>query len=190
MFLQQNGTAKLGIMGVQTFILKDKDGNIKRLWNENRLGKFLFKRGIDIRIPFVTGFYDAKKVVKNLITYAGYAAMASRLNGAGSEAAFTYLGVGTGTTAANVANTGLETPITDSGLERAAATCTRITTAQTNDTAKLDKTWSVTGSKAVTECVAFNAATDGVALGRQVFSAINVANGDSLQIIYTFQILV
>lgn len=188
MQLAQN--AKLGIMGVQTFILRDKDGNIKKLWNENKLGKFLFKLGFDIRIPFITGYNADSKIVKNLITYAGYAGMASRLNGSGSEAAFTYLAVGTGTNAAATGDTTLQTEITDSGLERAAATATRITTAQTNDTAKLDKTWSVTGSKAVTECGALNAGAAGVLLGRQVFSAINVANGDSLQIIYTFQILV
>jgi hypothetical protein len=190
MFLQHADTLKMGILGTQTFILKDKDGNIKKLWNENRLGKFLFKLGFDIRLPFITGSYGDKKIVRNLITYAGYAGMASRLNGSGAEAAFTYLGVGIGTTAAATANTTLESEIVDSGLERAAATCTRITTAQTNDTAKLDKTWSVTGAKAVTECGALNAGSTGTLLGRQVFSAINVANGDSLQIIYTFQILV
>lgn len=191
MQLEQAVSQKMGIIGTQTFILRDKDGKVKKLWNENRIGKFLFSHGLDIRIPFITGNYGDKKVVKNLITYAGYAAMASRLNGADSEAAFTYLAVGIGTTAATTGDTAMESAITDSGLARAAATCTRITTAQINDTAKLDKTFSgFSVSKAVTECGAFNASSNGVMLGRQVFSAINVVSGDSLQIIYTFQITV
>lgn len=184
----ENAAAKFGLMGEMTFVLKDRNGNVKRLWNENKLGKFLFKLGIDLRIPFVTGFYDNKKVVRNLITSAGLAGVASRINGAGSEAAFTYLEVGVGTTAANAANTALESAITDSGLARAAATCSRVQTTVSNDTAQLDKTWSVSGTKAVTECGAFNAASTGVLLGRQVFTAINVTSGDSLQIVYKFAV--
>lgn len=177
----------LGIVGEQTFVLRDRNGNIKKIWQENALGRFLVKHGIDIQIPFLTGNYSDSKVIKNLVTNAGFAGVASRINGAGSEAAFTYLGVGTGTTAANAADTTLETEIADSGLSRAAATCTRVTTTVTNDTAQLDKTFSVTGTKAVTECGAFNASSSGVLLGRQVFSAINVVDGDSLQITYKFK---
>lgn len=127
-----------------------------------------------------------KRKVKNIITNAGLAGLASRINGDGSEAAFTYLAVGIGTTAADATDTALESEITDSGLARAAATCSRVTTTQTNDTAQLLKSWSVTGTKAVTECGALNAAADGTLLGRQVFSAVNVVNSDVLQITYKF----
>ena len=113
--------------------------------------------------------------------------MASRCNGSGGEAAFTYLAVGIGTTAPAAGNTALETEITDSGLARASATVSRVTTTVSNDTAQLDKTWNVTGTKAVTEAGAFNAASSGTLLGRQTFSAVNVANGDTLQVIYKFQ---
>lgn len=118
-----------------------------------------------------------------MITNAGKAGIASRINGAGSEAAFTFAGVGTGTTPAAVGDTTLEAEIVDSGLERAAATCTRVTTTVANDTAQLDKTFSVTGTKAVTECGIFNAISAGVMAARNVFSAVNVISGDSLQII-------
>lgn len=188
MFYQETPKIGMGLMGEMTFVLRDKDGNVKRLWNENKLGKFLFKLGFDIRIPFITGCYGNKKVIKNLITNVGLAGVASRINGAGSEAAFTYLEVGVGTNAAAAGDTTLQTPITDSGLARAAATCTRVTTTRTNDTAQLDKTWSVSGTKAVTECGAFNASSNGVLLGRQVFTAINVTSGDSLQIQYKFAV--
>lgn len=176
------------LIGMPEFVLRDKYGNIKPLWNENKIGKF-FRTvfGLDLRISFIFGSWKNSLALKNLITSAGKAGLASRINGSGSEAAFTYLAVGTGATAANVSDTTLGTEITDSGLARAAATCTRVTTSVTNDTAQLDKTFSVTGTKAVTEVGAFNAASSGVLLGRQVFSAINVFNGDSLQIIYKFQ---
>lgn len=122
--------------------------------------------------------------LKNLITNAGLAGLASRINGDGSEAAFTYLAVGTGTTAANAADTTLETEIADSGLARAAGTASRTTTTQTNDTARLTKTFSVTGTKAVTEIGILNAGSSGTLLCRQVFTAVNVQNGDSLAVTY------
>jgi len=181
-------SAKLKIIGEQTFELFGKDGKIKQLWNENFLGKFIREFfGRELRIFLLTGFYGDKMVHCNLVTNAGFAGIASRINGADSEAAFTYLGTGTGTTAANAADTALETPITDSGLERASATCSRVQTTVANDTAQLLKAFSVTGTKAVTECGAFNASTNGVLLGHQVFAAINVVSGDTLQITYKFK---
>lgn len=132
------------------------------------------------------GSIFAEREIRNLIVDAGLAGLASRINGDGSEAAFTYLAVGVGTGAAAAANTTLGTEITDSGLARAAATASRTTTTVANDTAKLSKTWTVTGTKAVTEVGALNAGAAGTLLGRQVFTAVNVNNGDSLQIDYSF----
>ena len=63
-------------------------------------------------------------------------------------------------------------------MSRAAGTASRSTTDVTNDTAELTKTFSVTGTVAVTESGALNAASAGVLLARQVFSAVNVVNGD------------
>lgn len=198
------------IVGAPHFVLFDKDGKKKLLWNANALGRFtmrLFRLFVDpISVSgqvkegilnslaaygvqaSLFGKWDYSLDIRNLITSAGKAGLASRLNGSGAEAVFSYLAVGTGTGAAAVGDTTLGTEIVDSGLARAAATCTRVTTSVTNDTAQLDKTWSVTGTKAVTEVGAFNASSGGVLLGRQVFSAINVVNGDSLQLIYKFQI--
>ena len=75
----------------------------------------------------------------------------------------------------------------DTGLARAAATVTRVTTTVTNDTLQLVKTWTATGAKAITEVGAFNSASTGIMLGRQVFSAINTANTDTLTITYKFK---
>ena len=135
-----------------------------------------------VRIDGLTGSTGKKRNIKNLITNAGFAGIASRINGSGGEAAFTYIAVGTGATAANAADTTLQTESSTSGLSRAAATASRVTTTQTNDTAQLVLTFTVTGTVAVTESGVLNAASTGTLLCRQTFSAINVVNGDSLQV--------
>lgn len=125
-----------------------------------------------------------------MITNAGKAAAASRLNGSGSEAAFTAVGIGIGTTAAAATDTTLETERKADGtaasgvhaLPAASVTLSRVTTTVTNDTAQLVGTITFTGSLAVTESGVFNADTNGVMISRQVFSAINVASADSLQL--------
>lgn len=181
--------AEIGLVGEQTFILRDKFGKVKKLWNENKVGAFIRKYfGFELRIPFVFGLYGDSMIIKNLVTNAGFALIAGRINGYGTPAAVTYLATGVGTNAAAAADTTLQTEITDSGLQRAAATCTLVTTTVANDTAQLDKTFSVTGTKAVTECGALNASSSGTLLGRQVFAAINVVSGDSLQITYKFKV--
>lgn len=191
--------------------LRDRSGNIKPIFSENKLGAFLLKTirkyvknpirdgkvqagllnhlaAYGLRIPFLTGNYSNFRLLSNLVTNAGKAGVASRINGAGSEAAFTYVAVGTGTTAAAAGDTTLETEITDSGLQRAAATASRVTVDVTNDGARLVLTYTVTGTKAVTESGVLNASSSGVLLARQVFSAINVVSGDSLQVTWTIDV--
>lgn len=154
-----------------------------------RTGKF-FEEGVKYTGTFTLTAFDKNgnikdvRVVRNLITSAGKTGLASRIGGAGAEAAFTYLAVGTGTTAAAVGDTTLETEISDSGLSRVNATASRVTTSVTNDTAQLVTTFSVSGTKAVTEAGILNASSSGVLLCRQVFTAVNVVSGDSLQLTY------
>lgn len=178
--------------------LRDKNGNIKPIFQENFLARFLLKKGwlsplwingvfASILSPFL-GRWSSMRLISNLVTSAGMAGVASRINGAGGEAAFTYIAVGTGTTAANAADTALETEIVDSGLARANSTASRVTTDVTNDTAQDQYTFSVTGTKAVTESGVLNAASNGTLLARQVFSAVNVVNGDSLQVTWKFDV--
>jgi hypothetical protein len=118
----------------------------------------------------------------NLVVSAGKAGVASRINGDGGLAAFTYIALGTGATAANAADTALQTESSGSGADRASATASRVTTTVTNDTAQLAKTFSLTGSFAFTESGVFNAASGVTLLCRQTFSAINVISGDSLTV--------
>jgi len=120
--------------------------------------------------------------ISNLVPTAGLAGIASRINGSGAEAAFTYLAIGIGTTAAAAGNTTLESEITTNGGERAAAAVSRTTTTVANDTATLIKTWTFTGGFAVTETGAFNDGTTGTILNRSVFAAINVVSTDQMQV--------
>lgn len=135
-----------------------------------------------------TGRIKARRTGKNLIVDVGRAGIAAGINGSGWTAFFTYIAVGESTTAPAAGQTTLITEITTSGLARAAATASRITTSSTNDTASLSKTFSVSGPKTVTEVGAFNASSGGVMVGRKTFTGVAVDSPDSLQITYTFQI--
>jgi len=135
-----------------------------------------------VMIPFITGHYTYSMRGANLVTTTGKALVAGRINGSGSPAAATYIAIGIGTTAAAVGDTTLESEITTNGGQRASATASLTTTDTTDDTARLVKTFSFTGSFAVTEAGALNAASAGTLLNRQVFSAVNVVSGDSLQV--------
>jgi len=120
----------------------------------------------------------------NTLTNTGFAEVAGLFcsDQSGSHTAFDYIAVGTGTTAATATDTELETEETQNGLSRAASTGTLTTVNVTDDTAQFVTSFNVTGDVAVTESGVFNDSSAGVMLCRQTFSAINVANGDTLQI--------
>lgn len=192
--------------------LRDRNGKLKAMFLENSIGKAILgfirrynstpigadgrvKAGLlnyfaayGIRIPYITGNWTTALRRSNLVTNAGFAGVASRINGSGGEAAFTYIAVGTGATAANVADTTLQTELAVSGLSRANSTASRVTTDVTNDTARLVNSFTVSGTAAVTESGVLNAGAAGTLLCRQVFSAINVVNGDSLQITWSIDV--
>ncbi len=149
-------------------------------------GRFSITENLRITVLDKNGVLKDERNISNLITNTGFAGMASRCNGDGAEAAFTYIAVGTGTTGAAVGNTTLETELAADGLSRAAASVSRTTTDVSNDTATLIKTFTVTGTQAVTESGVLNAGAAGVLLSRQVFAAVNVINGDSLQITWDY----
>jgi len=149
-------------------------------------GRFSITENVTILAFDKDGNLKDERHISNLITNAGFAGMASRCNGDGAEAAFTYIAVGTGTNAANVTDTALQTELAADGLSRAAGTASRKTTDVTDDTASLTKTFTVTGTQAVTESGVLNAGAAGVLLSRQVFAAVNVVDGDSLQITWDY----
>lgn len=113
------------------------------------------------------------------ITNDGLVWAAKRAANVDTVAAMTYLELGTGTTAEANDQTTLVTPITDSGLARAAATCSYEASYKT----VLQKTWTASGTKAIREVGAFNAAADGTMWFRHLWStARNVDSGDSIQV--------
>lgn len=121
---------------------------------------------------------------KNIITNAGKAQIAL-LAGDASAVPFTYLAVGTGSTAAVATDTTLVAEITDTGLARAAATVSRTTTTATNDTLSLTYTWTASGAKTIAEVGMFNASSAGTMLGRKLTSTITTANSDQVIMTYT-----
>ena len=123
------------------------------------------------------------------ITNAGLAVVSGLLLDTGSETAFTYLELGTGTTAFDATDTALVTRITDSGLARAEATASQETTTATDDTSQLTYQWTASGSKTVAEAGIFNAETSGgTMLARTVLSSARaLTSGDTYT--YTYQII-
>lgn len=134
------------------------------------------------------GTLKGERLYHNVITNAGLAAVAGLINGHGSIDTFTAIAIGDcgadfSCTAEAAADTTLEREITTSGGERGAATVSRVTVAETNDTAQWVKTFTFTGSHTVMECGVFNNNTSGgTMLNHKTFAAISVGNGDSLQI--------
>jgi len=119
----------------------------------------------------------------NSITNAGMAEVAGLILTDVGGVAFDYIAIGTGTTAPAATDTALELEIA-----RKAGTGTRVTTAVTNDTAQIVATFSsadgLTGTHNVSEAGVFNAATGGVMLFRQTFTAKSVDwdAGDTLEV--------
>lgn len=182
--------AKVALRENVEYTLRDSEGKEKPLFQPNRLYLWLMKKGI--ASPTLTsrlfGHFANKMVLSNLVTTVGIAGVAARINGSGSPTAYTYIALGTGTTAAAAGDTTLETEITTAGGSRVTSTVSLVTTDTTDDTSQLQNTFSFTGSLAITESGVLNAATAGTLLARQVFSAINVTNGDSLQVTWKFDI--
>jgi len=115
------------------------------------------------------------KEVTNLVVTAGKGWIASRMNAA-SAGVMTHMAVGTGSTAAAVANTTLGTELarqalTTSGGTVAGAVITFATTYAAG-----------AGTGAITEAGVFNAAASGTMLARTVFSVVNKGALDTMTI--------
>lgn len=115
------------------------------------------------------------------ITNDGLVWAAKRAGGVDSVAPMTYLELGTGTGAESQTDTALKTPITGSGLARAAATVSYEASYKTVLTAL----WTSTSvsTVAIREVGAFNSSSGGTMWFRHLWSsARNVDNGDSIQV--------
>lgn len=134
---------------------------------------------------------NGKKIVDKVYkgkcpTNVGFALVAALVGSVDTPAAVTYLALGTDATAAAPAQTALLAEITDTGLERHAATVTRVTTTVADDTLQLLWEWTATGVKVLREIGAFNDATVGIMLARKVYAAITTAAIDHVKMTYKF----
>lgn len=120
---------------------------------------------------------EVVKEMHNLIVNAGLAEMSGLLLTDVGGTAFDYIAIGVGTTAADAADTTLETE-----SMREAGTGTQTTTTVTDDTAHLEASFSIGSTLAITEAGILNAASVGTLLNRQTFTAINVVDGDTITI--------
>jgi hypothetical protein len=114
--------------------------------------------------------------VKNLVVTTGKNFIASRMKDT-TDDAMSHMAIGAGTTAANVADTALE-----SSLGRVSLTSTTVTN---NNVAYVATFPAGTGTGAVTEAGLFNDGTAGDMLCRTVFSVINKGAADTLGITWT-----
>jgi len=167
-----------GMKGIVKIQLLDKEGNSKSIFQGNDLWEKINKAfKLDVRLPFITGRYTKEGVMYNTITTAGLAVTAKRLGGVTANS-ISHMAIGTGTGG----TTTLFSEITTGGGARAVVTPTSQTTSTTGDTIRCTKTFEFTGTFAVTEEGLLNASSSGDLIAYKTFSAVNVANGDSLQI--------
>jgi len=111
----------------------------------------------------------------DIITSHGINRVMAMIGGVETVNPFKYLAIGTGTTTASASDTALENEI-----DRGEATVTL-----NDNELQFVHTFSFSASQAITEMGIFNASTGGDILTRSTFGAINVSNGDSLQITAT-----
>ena len=115
------------------------------------------------------------KEIDNLVVTAGKNYLATWLAAASQSGKFmSYIGVGTGVTAATSGDTDLETPLA-TRVQGTLSASTNVWQNQASFGPGVD-----TG--AITEAGLFSASTSGTLFARQVFSAINKGAGDTLVI--------
>lgn len=141
------------------------------------------KGKIDFKIVSADGTIKDIWTVDNAIMNVGFAQLAL-LVGDATAVPFTYLAVGTSSTAVVATQTALQGELTDSGLERVVATVSRVTTTVTNDTMQLYYEWTATATKTIEEIGIFNAASGVTMLSRALTGSKALVATDKLQATY------
>lgn len=179
----RHGTAMESSLAVSTNLsvrVFDKDGREKKIreyFGSNRLQKLWY-----------AALYRNKTMLdlgSGVVTTAGVTKLSQDTAVSAGAAAFNVfknVGTGTGTTAAAVGDTALQTAI---GTTATAGSNTNAVVS-TNATVTNTTTVSYTGTNAVTEWGLFNQTTlSGATMwDHKVFTAINVVSGDSIQFTY------
>jgi hypothetical protein len=136
---------------------------------------------VKIDVIGADGAIKESREIKNLVVTTGKEYIASRMKDA-TATAMGYMELGTGTTAAAVGDTTLQTVISGS---RTALTSTTVTT---NAVAYVANFPAGTGTGAVTEAGIFNAASAGTMLCRTVFAVVNKGAADAMSITWTITV--
>jgi hypothetical protein len=116
--------------------------------------------------------------IKNLIVTVGKSFLASWLTASQASGFMAFVGVGTGTAAATLGDTALQTEL--------ATRATGTLSSSTNVLQNLATFGPGVDTGAITEAGLFSASSSGTMFARQVFGAINKGAGDTLQV--TWQI--
>lgn len=137
-----------------------------------------------IEIKDAKGNVLDRTVTKNTLTNAGFAVAAGLYGGVDSQTPFTYLALSTNTNAPAATDTALTDEISANGFSRAAATVSRVTTTQPNDTTKLYKEWTATGNQTIEKVGFFHANSGGVMGGSALTGTKDMLSGQTLAITY------
>lgn len=143
--------------------------------------QIIAKGTLDIKIIRANGRSEIFKV-DNLVVTVGRAHIADQL-AAQLQAQMGYMAIGSGTTAADAANTALETEIS-----RKTMTVTQGTGADANKIVYYCEWAAGEGTGDISEAGMFNAAAAGTMLSRTVFPVKAKGDGDSLSIQWTVTI--
>jgi hypothetical protein len=135
---------------------------------------------VDIVVRSANGDIKDIRKIHNLVVNTGLAFVISRMVGT-SKAVMSHMGIGAGTTAAAAGDTALGSPLGS----RVALTSTTISGANNEKVVYVATFGAGVGTGAVTEAGVFNALTSGDMLCRTVFSVVNKAADDTMQITWT-----
>lgn len=138
---------------------------------------------LTITLRDANGNVKVQKTVPNLVTTVGKNLIAARLAGAptGTYGAPTYMAIGSGSTAAAIGDTALQTQIpVSTGITVGRQTLTATATTNYVDFACTFEAGRGTG--AITEAGIFNDVTTGTMLCRTVFNSVYKDAGDTLTI--------
>ena len=133
------------------------------------------------------GSVERKDWGNNIIVNNGLAAWAGLAGGVDGIAPFQYLALGTGATAEDASQTQLTNEVSASGLSRKKATISRTTDTITNDTLRLETTWTATANVTVREVGVFNAGSSGLMCARKVINS-TLQDTEDIRVVYELQI--
>jgi hypothetical protein len=137
----------------------------------------------DVKIDIIgaDGAVKDSREIKNLVVTSGKTFIASRMVGV-AAAVMGWMELGTGTTAAAVGDTALQTAISGSRVTLTSGT------SATNVVTYVASFPAGTGTGAVTEAGVFNASSAGTMLCRTVFSVVNKGAADAMSITWTITV--